>query len=64
MIIMSRQIIVTETVLVNEAGNGSAIYIDEFPGIRTLSNVINYLIFCKKGAVKSINVKYKENNLL
>ena len=58
----SQQTIVTETVLTR--GNGYLTYVDEFPPNKRLSRVIAYLLLCKEGDVKSINIKYKENKLL
>jgi hypothetical protein len=59
-----QQTIVTETVLLNHIGNGFVMYRDEFPGNKQLSKIIEYLIQCKMGFVKNINVEYKENKPL
>jgi hypothetical protein len=54
---------VTETVLQSKNGLGYVTYIDEFPGSKKLTRVIQYLLLCKEGCVKSINIKYKENKI-
>ena len=61
MIMISQQTIITETVMANEFCRGHVMYRDEFPGNRQLSKVIDYIIQCKKGLVKSINIEYKES---
>ena len=58
----SQQTMITETVLTR--GNGYFTYVDEFPHNKKLSRVIAYLLLCKEGDVRSINIKYKENKLL
>lgn len=61
---MTTQTMVTETVLQSKNGLGYVTYVDEFPGSKKLTRVIQYLLLCKEGCVKNIKITYKENKLL
>jgi hypothetical protein len=57
--------IVAETKLLNKRGTGGYVhYMDEFPGSKSLTKVVYYIILCKEGCVESINIKYKETKPL